>query len=72
LEKILSPLAANSGEFAVDFAEQPQPCADGFFKKVKSRCDAGREKTFDDAEAMWNEKLKTALQKTFAGQFEKL
>jgi type 1 glutamine amidotransferase len=59
-EKILAQLAHDSGEFTVDFVEQPpgHP-ASGFPPKLKpDASDADKA-----AEAAWNESLKVALQK---------
>jgi type 1 glutamine amidotransferase len=63
-EKILSQLAQQSGEFTVDFVEQPpgRP-ATGFPKKLKSDATPEGKKAFDDAEAKWNDAMKTVLQK---------
>ena len=64
LEKMLSQLATNSGEFTVDFVEQPpgHP-ASGFPPKLKADASADDKTAFDAAEAAWNEKLKVVLQK---------
>ena len=64
LEKMLSELAQQSGEFTVDFVEQPpgHP-ATGFPKKLKPDASPEEKKVFDEAEAKFNEDLKTALQK---------
>lgn len=63
-EKILSQLAQQSGEFTVDFVEQPpgHP-ATGFPKKLNAGATPEEQKAFADAEAKWNESLKAALEK---------
>lgn len=64
LEKMLSHLAKDSGEFTVDFVQQPpgHP-ASGFPPKLKKDATESEKKNFDDAEAKWNESLKTTLEK---------
>ena len=64
LEKMLSQLAKDSGEFTVDFVSQPpgHP-ATGFPKKLKADATLEEKKAFDDAEAKWDESLKATLQK---------
>jgi uncharacterized protein len=59
-EKILAKLAKDSGEFTVEFVEQPPGhAATGFPAKLKPNAsDADKA-----AEAAWDEKLKVALQK---------
>ena len=63
-EKILAQLAQTSGEFTLDFVEQPpgHP-ATGFPPKLKADATPAEQKAFNDAEAAFNEKLKTALLK---------
>ena len=64
LEKMLTQLGQDSGEFTVDFVEQPPGHAtSGFPKKLKADASPEEKKAFDDAEAKWNEALQTALQK---------
>lgn len=64
LEKMLSQLAKDSGEFTVDFVEQPPGhAAAGFPKKLKADATPEEKKAFEDAETKWNASLKTALQK---------
>jgi uncharacterized protein len=63
-EKILSQLAQQSGEFTVEFVEQPSGhLATGFPTKLKPDASDADKAAFNAAEAAWNEKLKTALQK---------
>jgi type 1 glutamine amidotransferase len=63
-EKILSQLAQQSGEFTVDFVEQPPGHAPtGFPKQLKKDATPEEKKAFDDAEAKWNDAMKTVLQK---------
>jgi len=63
-EKILAQLAQSSGEFTVDFVEQPpgHP-ATGFPAKLKPDASDADKAAFAAAETAWNEKLKAALQK---------
>ncbi len=64
LEKMLTQLGKDSGEFTVDFVEQPPGhAASGFPKKLKADATPEEKKAFDEAEAKWNEALQTALQK---------
>lgn len=64
LEKVLSQLAKDSGEFTVDFVEQPSGHATtGFPAKLKPDASDADKAAFNAAEAAWNEKLKTVLQK---------
>src|SRR5271169_2267250 len=58
-EKILAQLAQSSGEFTVDFVEQP-PGKPASLKKDASDADKA---AYNTAEAAWEETLKTALQK---------
>ncbi len=59
LEKVLTQLAQTSGEFTVDFVEQPAGHPNGFAPALKSDAsDADKAK-----EAAWQESLKTELQK---------
>jgi len=63
-EKILSQLAHDSGEFTVDFVQQPPGhAATGFPTKLKSDATPEEKQAFDAAEAKWNEALKAELQK---------
>ncbi len=64
MEKVLSQLAKESGEFTVDFVQQPpgHP-ASGFPAKLKKDATATEKAEFDVAEAKWNESLKAVLQK---------
>src|SRR5450631_3826986 len=63
-EKILAQLAKESGEFTVDFVEQPpgHP-ATGFPAKLKPDASDADKAAFNAAETAWNEKLKSVLQK---------
>ena len=63
-EKILAQLAHDSGEFTVDFLEQPpgHP-ATGFPPKLKADASDADKAAFNEAEAKWNASLKTLLQK---------
>jgi type 1 glutamine amidotransferase len=63
-ERILSQLAQSSGEFTVDFVEQPpgQPPT-GFPAKLKPDATPEEKKAFADAQAKWDDSLKAALQK---------
>jgi uncharacterized protein len=64
LEKMLAQLAKDSGEFTVEFVEQPPGhAATGFPAKLKSDASDADKAAFAAAEAAWNEKLKSALQK---------
>ncbi len=64
LEKMLSQLAKGSGEFTVDFVEQPPGHAPtGFPKKLKDNATPEEKKAFDDAEVKWNDALQAVLQK---------
>jgi type 1 glutamine amidotransferase len=64
LEKMLSQLAATSGEFTVDFVQQPPGHApNGFPAKLKADASDDQKAAFTAAEAAWNEKLKAELQK---------
>src|SRR3984885_15061059 len=58
-EKILSQLAQSSGEFTVDFVEQP-PGKPANLKKDASDADKA---AYNTAETAWEETLKVALQK---------
>ncbi len=63
-EKILAQLAKDSGEFTVDFVEQPPGhAAAGFPATLKKDATAEQQAAFNAAEAAWNKKLKSALQK---------
>jgi type 1 glutamine amidotransferase len=59
-EKILAQLAQSSGEFTVDFVRQPPGHVESGFPKTLKPDASDAEKA---AEAAWNEKLKTELQK---------
>ena len=63
-EKILAQLAKDSGEFTVDFVQQPpgHPAA-GFPAKLKADATDADRAAFNTAEAAFNEKLKVVLQK---------
>jgi len=64
LEKILSQLGKDSGEFTVDFVQQPPGHAATGFPAVLKKDATDAEKTaFAAAEALWNDQLKAALQK---------
>ena len=64
LEKTLSQLAKDSGEFTVDFVQQPPGhAATGFPAKLKADASDADKAAFNAAEADWNEKLKSVLQK---------
>jgi type 1 glutamine amidotransferase len=64
LEKMLSQLAKDSGEFTVDFVEQPPGHSPtGFPAKLKKDATDAEKAAFDAAEAKWTESLKIALQK---------
>jgi type 1 glutamine amidotransferase len=64
LEKMLKQLAKDSGEFTLDFVEQPSGHAPtGFPAKLKKDATPEEKQAFDEAEAKWNESLKAALQK---------
>ncbi len=63
-EKILAQLAKDSGEFTVEFVQQPPGHAEtGFPVKLKADASEADKAAFNAAEAAWNEKLKLALQK---------
>ena len=63
-ERILAQLAKESGEFTVDFVQQPPGHPEsGFPTKLKPDATEAEKAAFDAAEAAWNEKLKIALQK---------
>jgi type 1 glutamine amidotransferase len=64
LKKMLTELGQQSGEFTVDFVDQPPGGAlTGFPKKLKADATPEEKQAFDDAQAKWNDSLKTALQK---------
>ena len=64
LEKVLAQLGKGSGEFKVDFVQQPPGHAPtGFPKKLKTDATVEEKKAFDEAEAKWNDALKAELQK---------
>src|ERR1700744_4973195 len=58
-EKILSQLAQSSGEFTVDFVEQPP----GKPANLKKDATDAEKAAYDTAEAAWEATLKAALQK---------
>ena len=63
-EKILAQLAHDSGEFTVEFVEQPPGhAAAGFPATLKPDASDTEKAAFTTAETAWNEKLKAALQK---------
>lgn len=63
-EKILSQLAHDSGEFTVEFVEQPPGhAATGFPAKLKSDASDAEKAAFNAAEDKWEASLKAALQK---------
>ena len=63
-EKILAQLAKDTGEFTVDFVEQPPGHAEtGFPVKLKPDASEADKAAFEAAETAWNEKLKAALKK---------
>jgi type 1 glutamine amidotransferase len=63
-EKILTQLAKDTGEFTVDFVEQPPGhAATGFPAKLKQDASDADKAAFNAAETAWNEKLKSALEK---------
>ena len=63
-EKILAQLAQDSGEFTVEFVQQPSGHAEtGFPAKLKPDASDADKAAFNAAETAWNEKLKLALQK---------
>jgi type 1 glutamine amidotransferase len=59
LEKMLAQLGKDSGEFTVDYVQQP-PGKPASLKKDATDADKA---AFHDAEAAWNETLKATLQK---------
>jgi type 1 glutamine amidotransferase len=63
-ERILAQLAHDSGDFTVDFVEQPpgHP-ATGFPPKLKADASEADQAAFNHAELQWKESLKTVLQK---------
>jgi type 1 glutamine amidotransferase len=64
LEKMLSQLAASSGEFTVDFVQQPPGHAPtGFPAKLKADASDEQKAAFATNEVAFNEKLKAVLQK---------
>ena len=72
-EKILAQLAKDSGEFTVEFVEQPPGhAATGFPATLKKDATEEQKAAFNAAEAAWNEKLKVGPAKTVAGVVEEL
>jgi hypothetical protein len=70
-EKILSKLAHDSGEFTVEFVEQPPgQAATGFPSKLKPDASDADKAAFITAETAWNEKLKSVLQKLSPESFK--
>ena len=64
LEKILTQLGKDSGEFTVDFVQQPPArLENGFPKTLKPGASDAEKAAFNDAEAKGNEVLKAELQK---------
>jgi uncharacterized protein len=64
LEKMLAQLGSDSGEFTMDFVQQPPGHAPtGFPAKLKADASDADKAAFAAAEAAWNEKLKSVLQK---------
>jgi type 1 glutamine amidotransferase len=64
LEKMLAQLARDSGEFTVDFVQQPPGHAPvGFPTKLKPDASDADKAAFAAAEAAWSEKSKAVLQK---------
>ena len=63
-EKVLTQLAKDSGEFTVEFVQQPpgHPAA-GFPGKLKKDATPEEKAAYDAAEAKWEETLKVVLQK---------
>jgi type 1 glutamine amidotransferase len=63
-EKVLAQLAKDSGEFTVDFVQQPPGQAEtGFPAKLKPDASDADKAAFKLAGDKWNESLKTALEK---------
>jgi type 1 glutamine amidotransferase len=63
-EKILAQLAKDSGEFTVEFVRQPPGHAPtGFPAALKPDASDAEKAAFNAAEAAWNKKLRSALQK---------
>ncbi|HTY87212.1 MAG TPA: ThuA domain-containing protein, partial [Candidatus Acidoferrum sp.] len=64
LEKVLAQLGKDSGEFTVDYVQQPPGhAATGFPAQLKKDATPDEKKAFDEAEAKWQESLKAVLQK---------
>ncbi|MGO8836476.1 MAG: ThuA domain-containing protein [Limisphaerales bacterium] len=64
LEKVLAQLGKDSGEFTVDFVQQPPGHVPaGFPAQLKKDATPEEQAAFNAAEAKWTESLKTALQK---------
>ena len=63
LEKVITQLGKDSGEFTVDLVQQPPGHPAGFPKKLKKDATAEERLVFEADEAKWNAALKTALQK---------
>ena len=64
LEKMLAQLGQDSGEFTVDFVQQPPGHAPtGFPAKPKADASEAEKAAFNAAEADWNEKLRLVLLK---------
>ena len=64
-EKVLEQLAQKSGEFTVDFVQQPPGPhrANGFFPKLKNNATPEEKQAYDGEEAQFNAALKAELQK---------
>lgn len=64
LEKVIAQLGKDSGEFTVDFVQQPPGhAATGFPARLKKDATPEEQAAFNAAEAAWEVKLKAALQK---------
>ena len=64
LEKVLAQLGQTSGEFTVDYVQQPPGhAANGFPGKPKKDASPEETKAFAEAEAKWNASLQQVLQK---------
>jgi type 1 glutamine amidotransferase len=64
MEKVLSQLARDSGEFTVEFVQQPPGhAATGFPAKLKPDANDADKAAFKSAEDAWELSLKAALQK---------
>jgi type 1 glutamine amidotransferase len=71
LEKVMAQLAKTSGEFTVEFVQQPAGHAPtGFPKKLKADATEAEKTAFTAAETAWNESLKAVLQKLSAASLK--